>query len=97
MCVRDPAACSLEARGPGGAWVGVGGAVSGDAIEVRAHGKNIEILVGGARRATPASDVGVEIRLESGRCAVVRARVGPGYSAPIYANCPFAEAGEDAR
>lgn len=92
VCVRDPAACSLTARSPGGAWVGVGGAVSGDALEVRARGKDIEILVDGARRATPASGVAAEIRLAGGRCAVVRARVGPGYSAPIYANCPFAEA-----
>jgi predicted metal-dependent phosphoesterase TrpH len=92
VCVRSHEACSFEARAPGGAWVGVGGAVSGASLEARASGDDVEVLLDGVRAATPASGAIARVALPEGRCAVVRARVGEGYSAPIYANCPFAPA-----
>ncbi len=92
-CVRAPEACSFEARAPGGAWITVGGAVRGAAIEVRAAGEDIDIFVDGVSLQRPASGVAARLALDSKKCAVLRARVGDGYSAPIYANCAFAEAG----
>jgi hypothetical protein len=91
VCVRSPEACSLQARTPGGAWVGVGGSIHGAQIEVHAEGGEVEIFVDGAKAATPRSGEAAVVTLPEGRCAVVRARVGAGYSAPIYGNCPFAD------
>ena len=90
-CVRAPEACSFEARSPGVAWTTVGGTVRGEAIEVRAAGADIEVFVDGVSVQKPASGVAARIALDAKKCAVVRARVGEGYSAPIYANCAFAE------
>lgn len=89
VCVRSPEACSFEARAPGGVWVGVGESVRDvGAIEVRARGADVEIVRGGEIVARPAS--GAVARVEVGRgCAAVRARVGKGFSAPIYVNCTF--------
>lgn len=89
-CVRAPEACSFEARSPGGRWVTVGEAVRGDAIEVRAAGDDIDILLDGVSVQKPASEVASRVALDPRKCAVLRAHVGDGYSAPIYANCAFA-------
>jgi hypothetical protein len=92
-CVRSPAACSLEVRPPGGAWVSVGGAVRSDAtVEVRARGDQIAILRDGAPVALPASGKIAAVDVPAGRCSLIRARVDDGYSAPVYVNCDFAEA-----
>jgi hypothetical protein len=92
VCVRAPEACSFEARSPGAAsaWTTVGGAVRGEAIEVRAAGDDIEVFVDGASVQKPASGVAVRVAIDARKCSVIRARVGEGYSAPIYANCAFA-------
>jgi hypothetical protein len=90
-CVRDPAACSLEARAPGRAWLTVGSAIAGvSAVEVRAKGESIDIRLDGARVAEPASGEVVRVAVSPGKCSVLRAIVDEGYSAPIYVNCPFA-------
>lgn len=92
-CVRSAAACSLEVRPPGGAWVGVGGTVrSGGAVEVRARGDQIVILRDAAPVALPASGKITAVDVPPGRCSLIRARVDDGYSAPIYVNCDFAGA-----
>lgn len=90
VCVRSPEACSFELRPAGGAWAGVGSAVAGARFEARARGEEIEILVDGAPVRSPRAGEAVEIRVDPARCSVIRARVGEGYSAPIYANCAFA-------
>lgn len=94
VCVRSPEACSLEVRpveaGGRGRWVGVGGAVGGDRVEARARGAAVEIIVNGVDVARPPSGVAARIPLPPGRCSVIRAKVGEGYSAPVYANCDFA-------
>ena len=93
-CVRSPAACSLEVRPPGGAWAGVGGTVRSDAaVEVRARGDQIVITRDGAPVALPASGKVATVDVPAGRCSLIRARVDDGYSAPVYVNCDFAEAG----
>lgn len=91
VCVRSAEACSLEARPArdGAPWVGLGGAVRGDAAEVRARGGDAQILVDGVPAARPLGGGATRVRLDPGRCSVIRARVGDGYSAPIYANCDF--------
>ncbi len=89
-CVRAPEACSFEARSPGGAWTTIGGAVRGEAVEVRAAGDDIEVFVDGVRLQKPASGVATRLAIDATKCSVLRARVGEGYSAPIYANCAFA-------
>jgi hypothetical protein len=91
VCVRSPEACSFAVRAAGqGSWVGVGGAVQGTSVEARAEGKEIEILVDGAAVAHPVSGEAARIPLPEGKCALIRARVGTGYSGAIYANCGFA-------
>lgn len=88
-CVRSPEACSFEIRPRGGAWVGVGGAVRARDIELRARGEDVEIFIDGRVVGTPESGEAVRATVDERRCAVARARVGDGYSAPIYVNCPF--------
>jgi len=98
VCVRSPEACSLEVRALGreaspSGWVTVGGAVRGEAAlaQVRGDADDIDILVDGVSIHRDAPGVGaVKIPLVPGKCSVIRAKVGEGYSAPIYANCPFA-------
>ena len=51
------------------------------------------IFVDGVSAERPASGVAARLALDSKKCAVLRARVGDGYSAPIYANCAFAPTG----
>ncbi|MFT3770259.1 MAG: hypothetical protein QM820_32930 [Minicystis sp.] len=92
VCVRSPEACSLEARAPGGSWVTVGGSVrGGPAIEVRASGGSIVIHRDGKPVALPGSGEIARVDVPADRCALLRARVGEGWSAPIYVNCTFAE------
>jgi hypothetical protein len=91
VCVRSPSACSLEVRAPGGAWFGVGGALAArGAVEARATGEEVEIVVNGKAVATPDSNTPAAVALDPAACSVVRARVDEGFSAPIYVNCPFA-------
>lgn len=90
VCVRDPAACSFSARAAEGRWLPPGSSLHDvDRVWARAQGEDVEILANGAtfRPGSPGEPVAVP--LERGRCAVIRARVGKGYAAPIYANCPF--------
>ncbi len=91
-CVRGPEACSFEARAPGGGWVTVGGAVHGDSVEVRADGDDIDVILDGVSVQRPEGGVAARVTLDPKKCAVLRAHVGEGYSAPIYANCAFAPA-----
>jgi hypothetical protein len=87
-CVRDAAACTFEARAPGAAWQPVGSAIDGvDAVEVRAHGDDIEVLAAGVRAGAPESAEVLRIATRRGACTPVRARVGAGFSAPVYVNC----------
>jgi hypothetical protein len=58
-------------------------------IQVRARGYSIRISVNGNEVELPMGTRQSTISLEKGRCSVVRAVVDAGYSAPIYANCPF--------
>jgi hypothetical protein len=85
-CVRDGAACTFTARSPGGTLARVGDAVSGSELAVSATGDDIEIFLDGDPVATPKSDQPAKIKVPE-RCAVLRARVGKGWSSPIYANC----------
>jgi hypothetical protein len=88
-CVKAPGACTLEARVPGGPWRGVGDALAGDVIELRARGASVTLLVGGAApRAGGSAPVRVEVPRD--RCTLVRAVVDESWSSPIYVNCGFA-------
>lgn len=94
-CVRNPRACSLEVRGDEGGWRGVGGAVRArDSVAVRAWGETLRVMVDGQPAATPAPGEVAIVPVPPGRCAIVRAAVDEGFSAPIYVNCPFAEGGK---
>lgn len=90
-CVRDAAACSFEARPPGGSeWSPIGAALpmpTSGKLEVRARGDDVEIIRGGAIVATPSSGTTATVDLVAGTCNVLRARVGEGFSAPIYVGC----------
>jgi hypothetical protein len=91
VCVRSPEACSFEARAPGGSWVGVGGALRSDGVvEVRARGNFIVIARDGAPVAMPASGAITRVDVPARACSILRARVGEGFSAPLYVNCDFA-------
>jgi hypothetical protein len=87
--VRDGGACSFEARSAGtDEWTPIGGVIEkSGAIEVRAHGESIDIIVNGKVVASPASDTVARVDLSGDPCSVVRARVGSGYSGPIYVHC----------
>ncbi|MEO7328141.1 MAG: hypothetical protein ABI193_06165 [Minicystis sp.] len=89
VCVRSPEACSFALRAPNEAWIGVGGSIHGAAFEARAEGEDIEILVDGTPTRAPLAGELTRIEVDPARCSVIRARVGEGYSAPIYANCSF--------
>lgn len=96
-CVRAPEACSLEARVPdqgitpnrASAWWSSLGSnlVTAGEVELRAFGKDIELYRDGVVVASPASGQAVRVSVPAGKCSVLRARVGMGFSAPIYANC----------
>ncbi len=87
VCVRSPAACTLEARVPGGQWQHVGASLPEGPIEVRARGGAIDILVDGKNIAHPASGVTTTVHPPKGSCSTLRARVDDGFSGPIYAGC----------
>ncbi len=92
-CVRNPRACSLQVRGDGGGWRPVGGAVRArETVAVRAAGETVRVLVDGRAVASPAPGEVAVVSVPAGRCSVVRALVDEGFSAPVYVNCPFAEA-----
>lgn len=87
-CVRGPAACTFEARAPGGAFVNVGAALaSGDArtVEVRTAGARATYYVNGA----PVADGNHASLAVPGTCVLVRAVVDESWSAPIYVDCPW--------
>lgn len=87
-CVRDPAACSLEVRAAAGPWLPVGSALSDVAmVHARARGERVRILVDGREHALAGPGQEVAIPVTPGRCAVIRAEVDEGFSAPIYVNC----------
>ncbi len=90
-CVRAPEACSLEARVPDqrfAGWSPLGAnLITAGEVELRATGDDIELYRDGAVVATPASGATVRVPVPAGKCSVLRARVGRGFSAPIYANC----------
>lgn len=90
-CVRAPEACSLEARVPDQgftAWSTLGSnLVAPGEVELRATGKDIQLYRDGVVVAAPASGETVRVPVPAGKCSVLRARVGMGFSAPIYANC----------
>lgn len=92
VCVRDPAACSFEARSRDDAWRSVGSSLpaAGPAMDVRVEGEDIDILVNGEQRAHLGRGGEARVDVDPSRCSVLRVRVGAGYSAPIYVGCPFA-------
>ncbi len=90
LCVRDPGACSFQARGISGIWQPVGASIEAkDWLDLAASGEDIEFILNGQSAERLPSGGSVRISIESGRCSVVRARVDQGFSAPIYVNCPF--------
>lgn len=92
VCIRSPEACSFEVREGNGAWQSVGGSLPGaSSIEARAQGGDVEILVNGAHAAQAGPGEIVRVALAKPGCSVLRARVGEGFSAPIYVGCGFAE------
>ena len=92
VCIRDPRACTFQARVPGAEWSSIGAALAtaGGEIEVRARGRDIAIVRDGEVAARPASGRVTRITAPAGECVVLRAHVDGGDSAPIYVNCPFA-------
>jgi hypothetical protein len=91
-CVRSPEACSFEVRAGDGAWQSVGASLpAAPWVEARARGGDLEVIVNGVAAATGAAGEVVRVPIAKAGCAVVRARVGEGYSAPVYVGCPFAD------
>lgn len=91
-CVRSPEACSFEVRPPDGVWHAVGASIeAAPSIEARALAGDVEVLVDGQSAATGESGEILRVPLPKPGCHVVRARVGDGFSAPIYVGCRFAE------
>lgn len=91
-CVRGPEACSFEARAAASSdrWQPVGTAFLAEgAIEVRAFGGPVRILVNGAIAARAQDGEVVRVPVSDG-CTLVRAVVGPSWSSPIYVNCLWA-------
>lgn len=97
-CVRSPEACSLLARDARGNVAGIGGTLDGVtrveawvAAEPRSEKhEGIELIAGAERRSGLRAKEVVTIEVPAGKCTLLRARVGAGFSAPIYLNCPFA-------
>ena len=91
VCIRDPRACTFEARVPGGEWARVGAALDAESeVEVRANGHDIAVLRDGQIVARPRPGVPATVEVPAGECTVLRAHVDGGDSAPIYVDCPFA-------
>jgi hypothetical protein len=90
VCVRDPAACSFEARAPGGSWKSIGSSFSNvTELEIQAQGSDLEFFIDGSIVYQGSARKTMRVRVPKDRCALLRARVDEGYSAPIYANCGF--------
>jgi hypothetical protein len=90
VCVRDPAACTFSARAPDGRRLLPGSSIHDvDRVFARAEGEDVEFLANGVKYRPSSPGEPVSVPLARGECAVIRARVGRGYAAPIYANCPF--------
>jgi hypothetical protein len=82
-CVRDRAACTLEASADGERWVGVGESVSAPegVLFVRAAGDDVTYFVNGVPQPGP------RLSVSPCACTVVRARVGKGWSSAVRVNC----------
>lgn len=90
VCVRDPNACTFEARESTGTWKVIGSSFSNVAeLEVRVEGIDVEFFVNGSIVYQGSARKTMRVRVPKDRCSILRARVDEGYSAPIYANCPF--------
>jgi hypothetical protein len=90
-CVRSPWACTFEARLGGGSMVGPGGrlALEGDTpLEVRVGGDDATVWLDGVAVARPARGE-IAALVPPDRCAVLRATIDGGESAPIYVGCGF--------
>lgn len=95
-CVLQPGACTFEVRAEGGAFVPVGSSVrSTRRVEARASGRAVALYRDGKQVAAPLGGSAVSIDVAPDECAVLRATVDGGYSAPIYVNCPFASTGKE--
>jgi hypothetical protein len=88
-CVRGPQACTLELRNDGGAWLGVGDAITttSSSFEARASGDDATFIVNGAHVATGSDGEIVKLTVPTDRCSIVRAIVGRSWSSGIYVNC----------
>ncbi len=88
-CVRGPQACTLELRNDGGAWLGVGDAITAtsSSFEARASGDDVTFIVNGAHVATGKDGEIVKLTVPTDRCSIVRAIVGRSWSSGIYVNC----------
>jgi hypothetical protein len=90
VCVRDPAACTFEAREAGGTWMPIGSSFHNvDQLEVRAQGDDVHVIANGSLVYHGSAEKTVRVRVDKRKCALVRVQVDDGYSAPIYANCAF--------
>ncbi|MEA2748099.1 MAG: hypothetical protein QOI41_2242, partial [Myxococcales bacterium] len=88
-CVRGPEACTLELRSDGGAWLGVGDAITtgSAAFEARASGDDVTFVVNGAPVASAGDGEITKLQVPTDRCSIVRAIVGRSWSSGIYVNC----------
>ncbi|MEM9189061.1 MAG: hypothetical protein AAGF12_07785 [Myxococcota bacterium] len=88
VCVRDPAACTLEASADGGPYRPLGSALRAEeTIRVRWRAGAGTLIAGG--REHPFE---TELELPaSEECTIVRAETSAGASGPIFVNCAFAE------
>ena len=88
-CVRGPEACTLELRNDGGAWLGVGDAITTTSatFEARASGDDVTFVVNGAPVASAGDGVVTKLEVPTDRCSIVRAIVGRSWSSGIYVNC----------
>lgn len=90
VCVRDPAACTFEAREPEGSWKPIGSSFRNvEQLEIRARGNELGFIVNGSVVYQGSSRKTMRVRVSKERCSLLRAQVDEGYSAPIYANCGF--------
>jgi len=86
-CIRDGAACTFVARAENGPIAHVGDAIEqAEHVEVSARGKDVEIFLDGKTVAKTETESFTRVTVPD-RCAVLRARVGIGWSSPIYVNC----------
>lgn len=90
VCIRNPGACTFEAREIGRTWKTVGSSFSNvGELEIRAESNDLEFFVDGSVVYQGSARKTIRVRVSKERCTILRARVDEGYSAPIYANCAF--------